>query len=206
MLVNEHYQEALRAKVPESKIDYISEENAEISFNARIQDFRSSARVPCVRVSTDDDYPGLSPCFSTSSLKISWTMQKPSDWNPFGNWLTLQGSTCIVSKETSGFCGPQLSKSARIRKLSAQLGARLSWVWSDIIGYCLLTTNSISEGSKSTHLPVWVFLWNTHFRNRILDGFGKKHSLSGTYSDRMCSAYPQRHSQGLEFQWSTEGW
>jgi putative transposon-encoded protein len=71
MLVNEHYQEALKAKVPESKIDDISEENAEISFNGRIQDFRSSANVPCVRVSTDDDYPGLSPCFSTSSFKIS---------------------------------------------------------------------------------------------------------------------------------------
>lgn len=200
MLVNEHYQEALKAKVPESKIDDISEENAEISFNSRIQDFRSSANVPCVRVSTDDDYPGLSPCFSTSSLKISWTMQRLSDWNHFGNWLILQGSACIVSKETSGFCGPQLSKSVRIRKLSAPLGVRLS-----MAEHRLLTTNSISEGSKSAYLPVWVFPWSTHFRNRILDGFGKKHSLSGTYSDRMCSAYPQRHSQGLEFQWPIAG-
>jgi putative transposon-encoded protein len=78
MLVNEHYQEALRAKVPESEIDDISERNAEISFNSRIKDFRASAKVPCVKVSTDDDYPGLSSCFSTSSLKISSNMQRLS--------------------------------------------------------------------------------------------------------------------------------
>jgi hypothetical protein len=70
MLVNEHYR-ALRDNVPESEIDRISEENAEITFNSRIEDFRSSTTVPCVKVSTaaDEDYPGLSPCFSTSLFR-----------------------------------------------------------------------------------------------------------------------------------------
>ncbi|KDR81245.1 hypothetical protein GALMADRAFT_116266 [Galerina marginata CBS 339.88] len=57
MLVNEYYQEALKSKVPDTDIDRISEEYAEISFNSRIKDFQSLTLVPCVKVSTDDDYP-----------------------------------------------------------------------------------------------------------------------------------------------------
>ncbi|KAF8804131.1 hypothetical protein BYT27DRAFT_7107900, partial [Phlegmacium glaucopus] len=60
MLVNEYYQEALIANVSQWEIDLISERNAEISFNNRIGDFRTSSQVPCVKVSTDEDYPGLS--------------------------------------------------------------------------------------------------------------------------------------------------
>lgn len=202
MLVNEHYQEARKAKVPESEIDRISEENAEISFNRQIVEFRSSAKVPCVKVSTDDDYPGLSPCFLTSSLTISSSMQRLSDWNHFGNWLTLQGSACMVSKETSGFCGPQLSKSARIRKFSAPLGTRLSRVWAIIICWPLIR---LAKAPRARIYPFEWFPWNTDFHSRILDGFGEKHSLSGTCFNRVCLAYPQRHSQHLEFQWPTEG-
>jgi hypothetical protein len=79
MLVNEHYQAALKDKVPESEIDLISEKKAEISFNSQIEVFRSLANVPCLKVSTDDDYPGWSPCFSPSSLEISSSMQRLSD-------------------------------------------------------------------------------------------------------------------------------
>ena len=202
MLVNEHYQEALNSKVPESEIDRISEENAEISFNSRIEVFRSSAKVPCVKVSTDDDYPGLSPCFSQSSLEISSSMQKRSDWNHFGNWSTLRGSACMVSKETSGFCGLQLSRSARIRKFSVPLGTRLGRVWPNIVCWPLIR---LAKAPRARIYQFEWFPWNTNFRSRILDGFGQKYSLSGTYFDRVCLAYPQRHSQDLEFQWSAEG-
>ena len=202
MLVNEHYQAALKDKVPESEIDFISEKKAEISFTNQIEVFRSSAKVPCLKVSTDDDYPGWSPCFSPSSLEISSSMQRLSDWNHFGNWSTLRGSACMVSKETSGFCGPQLSKSARIRKFSAPLGTRLGRVWPNIVCWPVIW---LVKAPRARIYQFEWFPWNTNFRSRILDGFGKKHSLSGTCFDRVCLAYPQRHSQDLEFQWPTEG-
>ena len=79
-------------------------------------------------------------------------MQRLSDWNHFGNWSTLRGSACVVSKETSGFCGPQLSKSARIRKFSAPLGTRLGRVWPNIV--------------------CWPVIWLVKApRARILSGF-----------------------------------
>ncbi|KAF8812865.1 hypothetical protein BYT27DRAFT_7085928 [Phlegmacium glaucopus] len=59
MLVNECYQEALIAKVSQSEIDSTSERAADIRFNNRIGDFRTSSQVPCVKVSTDEEYPGL---------------------------------------------------------------------------------------------------------------------------------------------------
>ncbi|PPQ89283.1 hypothetical protein CVT25_000875 [Psilocybe cyanescens] len=57
ILVNEHYQKAQEVSTSESEIDRISEENAGGYFNERIKDFQDSTQVPCVRVSTDDDYP-----------------------------------------------------------------------------------------------------------------------------------------------------
>ncbi|PPQ89286.1 hypothetical protein CVT25_000878 [Psilocybe cyanescens] len=107
ILVNERFQKAQEVSTPPacqidlvqlligSEIDRISEEIAEGYFDERIKDFRASTQVPCVRVSTDDDYPG--------------------------SWMTSQGNVCILLKETSGSCGRQLSKSAQIRKFSDPL-------------------------------------------------------------------------------------
>jgi len=59
-LVNEQFLKALKARANLSETE--AEQNAQHYFNERVRDFRRRMQVSVVRVSTSEDYTGLSPC------------------------------------------------------------------------------------------------------------------------------------------------
>lgn len=59
-LVNEQFLKALKARVSLSETE--AERNAQNYFNDRVRDFRQRMQVSVVKVSTAEDYAGLSPC------------------------------------------------------------------------------------------------------------------------------------------------
>lgn len=71
MLVSQHVRQARKRKDPESENQKTQQRNAEEDFKRSIEGFRSTARVPCARISTKPSLSPLSVTFKVQELILT---------------------------------------------------------------------------------------------------------------------------------------